>query len=83
MNRNQIVRTAWAKRFKANDPGTYAYAIKLACERGLVFEIVRTNESGPWLWVIAHRGFWMDGFKTQKAAVDLCKRMGWKYEVQR
>ena len=83
MNRNQIETTQWAKAFKMEAPTSYDEAITIASNPDMRFELNQTDEAGEKQWVISpvesrFSGFWMDAKKTKKAAIELCREMGWK-----
>jgi hypothetical protein len=77
----QLHKTKWAKDFKKEDPSIYEVAIKFASDPTITFDIYKSNETGEKIWAIDHKGFWMNAYKTQKQAIQLCKTMGWKYKL--
>ncbi len=87
MTRKELERTTWAKEFKREAPESYATAIKIALDPNLRVMVHRVNQSGEKLWVIdtwvlgandLYSSIWMDFRPTKKAALELCKQMGWK-----
>jgi len=85
MTLEELVSTQWANDFKAQDPVSYDRAIELALIPKLPVDIVKTNETGDWVWAIVAKpepGFWMDAFTSKKKAVELCRKMGWKYTIK-
>jgi hypothetical protein len=83
MKINKIHKTPWAKEFKKEDPSIYDEAIEYASDKSITFYIYQSDETGKKVWSINHKGFWMNAFKTQKEAVELCKTMRWKYKIMR
>jgi hypothetical protein len=74
-------RTHWAAEFKKDAPVSYAMALRYAQELPLEVLVERTDETGDSQWVIRvldDPSFWMDAKTTRKAAVELCREMGWK-----
>ena len=55
---------------------------RIAKDPTLRVEFVHTDETGEWQWAICASshdpGFWMDARPTKKAALALCREMGWK-----
>lgn len=82
MTKQQIEKTSWAKEFKRECLKYYSDALQFALRTPLFVDIYKTDETGELLWVIQVKEttFWMDGFKTKKEAVALCKEMGWKVQ---
>lgn len=82
--REALEATDWAKEFKDDAPVSYNEAIRNALNPKMRVEIYRTFETGEMLWAISavvdgeSTGFWMDAKRTKVAAVELCRRMGWK-----
>lgn len=77
MTREEIEKTKWAKEFKKNYPDKYWDAICHAMRRRLLVGVVR--ESSEWnIYVESDFGFQMGTRKTKKAALALCREMGWK-----
>lgn len=79
----QIDQTPWALEFKKDClPSSYATALKYVTDPDLRVEIVHTSERGPWEWAITAAShdpdFWLDRKSTKKAALILCREMGWK-----
>ncbi len=72
----------WAKSFKRMCSLEYQKALKLAMSKDAVFYVYKTKEvMNGRSWAISPTpfgDFWMDCLRTKKAAVALCKRMGWK-----
>jgi hypothetical protein len=79
---NAKVKAKWMREFREDSPVSYGEAMRLAANPDLRVEIVHTNETGEWRWAIdavSHApGFWMDSRPTKKAAIQLCRDMGWK-----
>lgn len=84
MTLEELEATEWAMEFKEEAPDSYAEAIRLAQNKKLRVEINRTDETGNWVFALSaivgdeYTGFWMDAKPTKKAAIDLCRRMGWR-----
>lgn len=73
--------TAWAAEFREAAPVSYAMALRYAQKNALDVLIESTDEAGESQWVIRvldDPSFWMDAKTTKKAAVELCRTMGWK-----
>lgn len=85
MTREELERTKWAKDFRNYDGVSYEQAIELALDPRLCVVISHTNESGEWLWAIDAGDlapeFWLDAKRTEKAARELCRKMGWKIQT--
>lgn len=67
--------------FKKDAPVSYAMALHYAQDRLLDVLIERTDETGEQQWVIRvldDPSVWMDAKATKKAAVELCREMGWE-----
>ena len=77
-----LEQTPWAKAFRADSPVSYPEAIRLARDPTLRVELTHNNDTGEWKWAICavshDPGFWMDAKPTKKAALELCRTMGWK-----
>lgn len=78
----QIKRSAWARRFKAECPEQYDEALYIAQNVGTVTLDLRDDHSakGDYVWAIipeTNMEFWLDGLPTKAEAVKLCTRMGW------
>ena len=78
----KIEDTAWAKRFKAECPTAYDDAIKIAGETSHVTLEKRDDHSakGDFVWAITsvtEPDFWLDGCKTKKEALAVCKELKW------
>ena len=83
MTRKELEKTAWAKHFKKYSPISYSKAIELAMTPNLPVRIYKTDETGEYMWAIESvliGDFWMDAFRYKKHAVELCKKMGWRYK---
>lgn len=79
--KDALERTDWAAEFKRGAPVSFAMAFSDAQEQQLDVLIERTDETGEQRWVIRvlhDPAFWMDAKATKKAAVELCREMGWK-----
>lgn len=79
-------RTAWAVEFKEDSPVSYELAVRYALQTPLQVVIDRTNETGEDQWAIRvfdDPSFWMDAKTTKKAAVELCRSMGWRVAASR
>ena len=64
-----------------DDDSCYKRAIELASEKEVLVDVILTNENGVLEWAIvsvSERGFWFDVKSTQRSALSLCKKMGWK-----
>lgn len=80
MSREQIESTPWAKAFKLDSPVSYEEAIRYALDPELQVILDNNNENGKWVWAIRvfdSPAFWMDATPTKKAAIALCRTMGW------
>lgn len=76
-----LERTAWAAEFRDDAPVSYRTALRYAQQDSLDVLIERTDETGESQWAIRvfdDPSFWMDAKPTKKAAVELCRTMGWK-----
>ena len=83
-------KTTWTKEalegtasaeFREAAPVSYAMALRYAQKNALDVLIESTDEAGESQWVIRvldDPSFWMDAKTTKKAAVELCRTMGWK-----
>jgi len=81
MTQKDLERTAWAKEFRRDAPVSYATALRYAQEERLEVFVEKTDESGELQWVIRvlhDPAFWMDAKPTKKAAIEICRQMGWK-----
>jgi hypothetical protein len=78
LTREQLEKTDWAKRFKADSPVSYAKGIALALQSDLEVGLHFNEEAEDWQWCVVTDGFWMDAFPTRNQALTLCKEMGWK-----
>ncbi len=82
MTKAELERTTWAKEFKADSPVSYTEAIWLAMDPNLRVVVHRSYRAGEMVWAIdvdkLYPGFLMDVRPTKKAALELCKKMGWK-----
>jgi len=80
MDRKEIEKTPWARRFKRSAPVSYRKAIDYASNPETEYFLEHTNETGEMLWhiVVDDTDFWMDSFKRKEHADALCKQMGWK-----
>lgn len=77
----QIEQTAWAKRFLVACPTDYRQAIALAEKVEWVTIEKRDEHSakGDFVWAIIPEidtEFWLDGMKTKREALAVCKEMG-------
>lgn len=73
--------TPWAAEFKQDAPVSYAMALRYAQQDRLEVVVERTDETGETQWavrVLDDPSFWMDAKPTKKAAVELCRTMGWR-----
>jgi hypothetical protein len=73
--------TPWAVEFKQDAPVSYAMALRYAQQEGLEVLIEHTDEADDPQWavrVLDAPSFWMDAKPTKKAAVELCRTMGWR-----
>ena len=73
--------TAWAAEFKKGAPVSYSMALRYAQQESLEVLIDRTDETGEYQWGdpgVDDPSFWMNANATKKAAVNLCRAMGWK-----
>lgn len=82
MTRAELENTTWAKNFKLEAPVSYAEAIKYALQEELEVYINKNHDLGFPVYAIIvaedSKGFWMDATASKKAAISLCKEMGWK-----
>jgi hypothetical protein len=86
LSREQLDGTPWAIEFKAKRLPQYEEAARYALAPDLAVSIVRTNETGEWVWAItavSHDSeFWLDAKQTKLEALALCKAMGWRVHFQ-
>lgn len=79
---NAKVKAKWMREFRKDSPISYGLAAELSSNPDLRVEIIHTNDTGEWQWAIDaasyEPGFWMDTRPTKKAAIQLCRDMGWK-----
>lgn len=82
-----IEKTEWVMKFKTKvKPNVYKRMLELALKQHCVVNIFQVYEMQGKFWVIAFNAdpqVWADKFKHQKDAVALCKKMGWKYKIER
>lgn len=58
-----------------------AEACRLLANPDFSVSIIRSNETGEWVYAIAcdqQPDFWFNAFKSQKAAQNFCNSRGWK-----
>jgi hypothetical protein len=80
MTPSKIKITTWAREFKRDCPSSYAMAIDYASQERLEVTVGKSDATGVPLWAVAvaDTDFWMDALPTKKAALALCKQMGWR-----
>lgn len=83
MNEN-VKNSPWAIAFKKESPAWYAQGLTYAQQPDVRVAIVKSDETGSWVWAIvtldaegAPTDFWLDAKDTKKEAKRLCARMGW------
>lgn len=82
--REALEATPWAREFKADSPVSYEQALTLVMAPDLTVWLVHNCDVGIWQWsIVADElapGFWLDAKPTKKAALALCRQMGWPVE---
>jgi hypothetical protein len=87
MTKAQLRRTEWAHNFKRECPGQYETALEFASSKKLTVKVAFSNETGDPLYAIDVVNytdnpdcdcFWLDAFPTEREALELCDKMGWK-----
>ena len=88
MTREELEKTPWAINMRETAPWAYDEAMELALSPNFAVMIISTNESGEWVYAVEalkngkRTDFWMESYKSEKNAMALCERMGWRVVVE-
>ena len=87
LSRKELEATEWAMDFKKNNPAHYGLALLYAQTgpKGLRVVLRWNTETGVLMCAVAvfeDESFWMDSFPNRKSARDLCRKMGWRIQME-